>query len=319
MVLPDKPSTTDDTTWFRHLRVSPKLKSIGAYVCGAGFASAPPQPVDLSAQDSANDRGATNARRLQCYRFVYITNGSGVFQSRSHRDKPIQAGDMIMAFPKFAHRYRPLPDTGWKVYWIEFDGDYIRRLMAQTGFSWNEPVQYVGIHDAVLDLFLNVIAILKNEPPEYPLLLGSPAAQLIAQVVSTIKAQNHQNHSKATVIRETTSWLVQDRTPAENLKTLASRLNVSYSTFRHRFNAETGISPRQFALDARIRKASDLLAHTEAAPRAIAQLCGIETSYFYRLFKKRIGVTPTAFRQRQRRLHSLTQYQRQQHLRFAFG
>jgi AraC-like DNA-binding protein len=95
--------------------------------------------------------------------------------------------------------------------------------------------------------------------------------------------------------------LVHDQSSVTNLNDLASQLKVNYTTFRHRFKTETGISPRQFALEAKIRKASNLLTGTEAAPGAIAELCGINSAYFSKFFKKKIGLTPTAFRQRHRK------------------
>ncbi|HEY1790252.1 MAG TPA: AraC family transcriptional regulator [Verrucomicrobiae bacterium] len=292
--------TTDKDSWFRYLLVTPKAKSLGAYVRGAGFASVLPRSPYPPNGHSNGHASVMAGRTLPCYQFVYITHGSGVFSSQTHQNEPVGAGDMIMVFPQVWHRYAPLPDTGWREYWIEFDGDYVRRLMTQTGFTPDSPVQYLGIHDSILDLFLKALAWLKNEPPEYPLLLGSLATQMIAQALSTAKWQSQNGQSDAAIIREARRWLIHDPGSAENLSDLASQLNVSYSTFRHRFKAETGISPRQFALEARIRKASNLLARTEAAPHAIAELCGMESHYFSKWFKKKIGLTPTAYRQRHR-------------------
>jgi AraC-like DNA-binding protein len=301
MVALDEHLTTNQGSWFRSLSVPPKVKSLGAYVRGAGFASVPPgSPYPLIRQPVAGRASVITGRTLSTYQFVYIIDGSGVFSSEFHRDEPIRTGDIIMLFPQVWHRYHPLQNTGWKEYWIEFDGDYIRRLMDHTGFNSDAPIQYVGINDAILDLFLKVIAHLKNEPPEYPLLLGSLAAQMVAQVLSTVKKPGQNSQSDGAIIREARRWLIHDSGSTENLRNLASQLNVSYHTFRHRFKAETGISPRQFALEARLRKASDLLLRTEAPPSAIAELCGMNSQYFSKLFKKKIGLTPTAFRQQRR-------------------
>lgn len=305
MTVVDESLITGGGSWFRYLPVTPNVESLGAYVRGAGFASVRPRSSYPRKRQSNGHDSPMNGRARHAYRFVYITDGSGVFSSQFHRNDPIRAGDIIIVFPGFWHRYHPLPDTGWREYWIEFDGDHIRRLMNQTGFTSEAPVQYVGIHDGIIDLFLKAISHLKNEPPEYPFLLGTLAAQIIAQVLSTAKRQSQVNQPNAAVIREARRWLIHDPDSAENLNTLASQLNVNYSTFRHRFKAETGVSPRQFALEARIRKASDLLVRTEAAPRAIAELCGLKSNYFSRWFKKKSGLTPTAFRRRHRKTNGI--------------
>jgi AraC-like ligand binding domain len=202
MAVSDECLAMDKGAWFRYLPVTQKVRSLGAYVLGAGFASVSPHSP-YSLHRHPGDRATTTIRRTHpAWRFVYITRGSGVFSSKGHQDEPVQAGDVIVVFPRVWHRYHPLPNTGWKEYWIEFDGDYIRRLMKQTGFSPNTPIHHVGIHDGILDLFLKAIAHLKNEPPEYPLLLGSLATQIIAEVVSAIKRGNDNGNSDATVIRE---------------------------------------------------------------------------------------------------------------------
>jgi AraC-like DNA-binding protein len=214
MVALDEHLTIDQGSWFRSLSVPPKVKSLGAYVRGAGFASVSPGSPYPPIRQSANRASVITGRTLSAYKFIYITDGSGIFGSEFHRNEPVRTGDMIMLFPQVWHRCHPLPNTGWKEYWIEFDGDS-----------------------------------------------GS----------------------------------------TENLSNLASQLNVSYHTFRHRFKAETGVSPRQFALEARLRKASDLLLRTEAPPGTIAELCGMNSQYFSKLFKKKIGLTPTDFRQQRRK------------------
>lgn len=301
MVALDEHLTIDQGSWFRSLSVPPKVKSLGAYVRGAGFASVSPGSPYPPIRQSANRASVITGRTLSAYKFIYITDGSGIFSSEFHRDEPVRTGDMIMLFPQVWHRCHPLPNTGWKEYWIEFDGDYIRRLMDHAGFNSDAPIQYVGINDAILDLFLKAIAHLKNAPPEYPLLLGSLAAQMVTQVLSTMKKPDKNSQSDGAIIREARRWLIHDSGSTENLSNLASQLNVSYHTFRHRFKAETGVSPRQFALEARLRKASDLLLRTEAPPGAIAELCGMNSQYFSKLFKKKIGLTPTDFRQQRRK------------------
>ena len=74
------------------------------------------------------------------YHFAHITRGAGIFASKSCHNEPVQAGDIFILFPTSLAPLSSSPKTGWSEYWIDFDGDYIRRLMAHKEFSKDEPV-----------------------------------------------------------------------------------------------------------------------------------------------------------------------------------
>ncbi len=286
---------TREMAWLRSLPVSSEAMSLGAYILGAGFAAIPPGSPYPPCQYLTNHAHMAKGQMLPAYRFVYITRGAGVFMSKFQENESVQAGDMIILFPKVWHRYHPLPDTGWNEYWIDFDGDYLRRLMARPEFSQKQPIRAIGIQESVLDLFLRAVELLEDEPVEDELLLGILAAQTIVQVLSALKKDCHENRSDAAIIREAKRWLVHDPMPSENLNHLTSRLNISYSLLRRLFKADTGVSPYQFAIEAKLKKASSLLVQTEAATHQIAAQCGMEPSYFSRLFKKKTGMSPQLF------------------------
>jgi AraC-like ligand binding domain len=170
-------------------------------------------------------------RTLPTYQFVYITRGVGMFDSKLTGSQPVRAGDLMVLFPQLWHRYRPLADTGWDEYWLEFDGDYIRCLMARDDFTPERPVLHIGVRYDVLDLFLKAIDLLRNEPPEYQVLVGTLAAQAIGYVLSALKQISYEDRPVAGVIREAKRWLVCEPIRNENLEHLATRLNMSYSVF----------------------------------------------------------------------------------------
>jgi AraC-like DNA-binding protein len=292
----------DEKTWFRYMPPNPEAELWGAYVNNVGFQVIPPNTVYTPYNEvhPPDYRDPWEPGRIfHSYAFVYITRGAGEFDSKPSGRRPLRAGDLFVIFPDVWNRYRPFLETGWDEYWLQFDGDYIRRLMAREEFSPEDPVHHIGARDDILDLILKAIELSREEPPRYHLLLGTLATQAIARLLSALKHQRQEGRPVPEIIREAKRWLVSE--PAqENLDRLASRLNMSYTSFRRLFKAETGFSPRQFALEARLRKAADLLDRTDTPVHQIAEQCGMESVYYFsRLFKKRTGLAPTAFR----RLH----------------
>lgn len=289
-----------ERAWFRYIPISPEWKSSGAYVPAAGFAATPPKapyPPCGHRHPSSHDFMWEFGRTLPTYQFVYITRGAGVFESKSSGIQSVHAGDLIVLFPQVWHRYRPLADSGWDEYWLEFNGDYLHRLMAREEFAPKSPLLHIGVRDDLLGLFLKAIDLLRNEPPEYRVLLGTLAAQAVGCVISSLKQKSYEGRSVADVVQEAKQYLACEPSRQKNLDHLAARLNMSYSSFRRLFKTETGLSPGQFALQAKLSKAAHLLSQTNLPVHRIARQCGMESvHYFSRLFKQKTGSTPTSFR-----------------------
>ncbi|RJL35698.1 AraC family transcriptional regulator [Bailinhaonella thermotolerans] len=90
------------------------------------------------------------------------------------------------------------------------------------------------------------------------------------------------------------------RTP---LTEQARRLGVSLPALRAIVRGATGVSPQDYILGVRPSRAKDLLAETDLTVAAVARGVGYEdAAYFSRLFTRRTGVSPRAFRQREQRI-----------------
>ncbi len=83
------------------------------------------------------------------------------------------------------------------------------------------------------------------------------------------------------------------------LAQLIERSGLSEKSFTRRFKAATGHAPLDYVQRLRIEEAKELLETTALPVAAIGHAVGYEdTSFFRRLFKRRIGTTPARYRQR---------------------
>jgi transcriptional regulator GlxA family with amidase domain len=86
-----------------------------------------------------------------------------------------------------------------------------------------------------------------------------------------------------------------------DLRGLAASSGIGYSSFRRRFKALTGFSPHQFLLAIRINRAKALLRETRRTAADIAAATGFASpAYFARYFKRAAGLSPLAWRERER-------------------
>lgn len=86
------------------------------------------------------------------------------------------------------------------------------------------------------------------------------------------------------------------------LGALAGLVNLSQAHFSRAFKASTGRAPYQWQLEARIRRAQQLLSASDASLGQIAQITGFaDTVHFGRTFRKMAGMAPGAWRSARKR------------------
>ena len=93
------------------------------------------------------------------------------------------------------------------------------------------------------------------------------------------------------------SKIKNDTATAWDIKTLATLVNLSPSRFRHLFKQETGTSPAQYLKEYRLRKAEKMLRTTFLSVKQVLKHVGLgSNAHFVRDFRKKYGLTPTAYR-----------------------
>ena len=78
---------------------------------------------------------------------------------------------------------------------------------------------------------------------------------------------------------------------------LAKEVNLSYSRLSHLFRIDLGISIREYLREKRLAEATDLLQASVLSIKEISYQTGFNNvSNFNHMFKRKFGVTPSAYR-----------------------
>jgi len=100
-------------------------------------------------------------------------------------------------------------------------------------------------------------------------------------------------------IREALLFMEREKHTKLTDRTIAEKVNMGTSTFVRLFKNNLRYSPSRFLLDLRLKHAAEMLSHTDLSIEDIAQKCGFTDRYHLtRLFPKKYGTTPAAFRKR---------------------
>jgi transcriptional regulator GlxA family with amidase domain len=114
-----------------------------------------------------------------------------------------------------------------------------------------------------------------------------------AQFSTQLRAQ----FSGVPAIAQVQTWCLENLEAELNVRALAARVHMSERSFLRKFRAETGRTPLEFLMSARLEAACRLLAETALPAKTVAQRCGLgSAANMRRLFIRRLGVPPTHYR-----------------------
>lgn len=92
-------------------------------------------------------------------------------------------------------------------------------------------------------------------------------------------------------------WISSNLGQPMTLQTLAAKAGLSERTFSRRFREQTGTTPLQWILIARVRHAQSLLETTRLSIEQIASEAGFDAAAALRIhFSRTVGVSPAAYR-----------------------
>ncbi len=239
-----------------------------------------------------------NGRILDEYHLVLISKGEGVFESKSAGERKIQAGDAFLLFPGEWHRYKPQKSTGWTEHWVGFSGTLADELLTDHFFKRENPIANNFNNQLVSKLFQTLLQLIDEEPFGFQRTGTGICIQLTAEFCNTQNGAKLKNKSPISRAKHVMNERIDEEI---DFKTLAKNLGISYSKFRSDFKKQTGTSPLQYYLLLKIEKAKELLLRTNKTQKEIAYLLGFDSdSYFNRLFKEKMGLTPREFREKHR-------------------
>ena len=268
------------------------VSTVGYEEIGAGD----PYPTRGHADGYYFDLG--KGRVLNEYQLLYITEGEGVFSSDHVTNVPLKAGDLFLLFPGEWHSYHPLPNRGWKSYWIGFKGKNVDDRVRAGFLSAFKPVYHVGFSADVIRLYEEAYKRAQEEAPYSQQILAGIVNHLVGLMYALERSiELSKDHNRVDMINLARLRIRESLENDLTIQQIAEELGVSYSNFRKLFKELTGISPALYQQDLRLQRAKELLATTNLSVKEIAyRLCFESPDYFSSKFKIKTGKKPSEFR-----------------------
>lgn len=235
-------------------------------------------------------------RVLQSYAAVFVVKGSGWLEwGDQPRRAELTASTLFWLFPGVPHSYGP-HGRGWQEIWLLFEGSAATAYEELGYLSRTEPVVHLvdpfGAR-ATLDRLLDVC---RHQRP------GTEVEAAHAVHALILGAHDQDGDRQADDDAAILAALREGACSPLSVHEHARRIGLSLSSLRRAIRRSGGCSPKEYVLRVRLNRAKELLAESDLQVSEIARKVGHDDpAYFTRMFTRRTGIAPSAFRRQQRR------------------
>ncbi len=227
--------------------------------------------------------------------FIYSTHGSGTLIA-DNKTIHISPNTVFFLPRNMPHEYYS-ESADWDTRWLTPSGAALDRLFSLLGFQGLTllPLRDVTPLDAILERMHNLIVSDRISGNFY-------ASAYVYEFLMELHRLSHetqaQSGSSANLrLLPVIEYIDLHFTENITLNTLSSMIKVTPQHLCRMFRDSLGMRPLEYVSQKRIRAAQDYLASTSKPISEISVLCGYDNmNYFYRMFRKYVGVTPAAYR-----------------------
>jgi AraC-like DNA-binding protein len=199
---------------------------------------------------------------------------------------------VLLLFPGIQHLYKPDIETGWSEYWVGFKGAHIDSLCRAGFLSPERPFYQPGLDNGILSHYLQILELVRNQPPLYQLNTGALILGLVAEILSCERKSAQPTHAEELVVRA--KFLMEENIGGDiGLNWIAASLGVSASHLTDVFKPYTSMTPHQYFISLKIAKAKELLRQGLPVKEVACRVGFSDQFYFSRLFKNKTGLSPS--------------------------
>jgi len=228
---------------------------------------------------------------------ILIACLAGVGRCRlSGREWPLAAGELLFLPPDESHVYESATDAPWTIFWIHFRGLRAHDHLANLGVGPEQPL--VGVDDmtVLMDAFEDTFRHVRHGFGAAAMTgLSTAFVRLLGLVKVHQRSAGLRSRAAENRLLTVLGMMREDLARPWSLDQLAAEAMFSVPHFSELCRAQTGMPPLALLIRLRLQRAMELLQHGGHNVAETARAVGYEDPfYFSRLFKKHIGVTPSA-------------------------
>ncbi len=250
------------------------------------------------------------------FEIVYVLEGSAEHTINGH-SMILHTGDYFLINLKSKHQYVSIGDTcDFKVINCLFEPEFIDKTLEGAHsfaeilnnylvkFGYNKFTDRLtnnAYHDSdgfLRSVFLKMQEEYKDKASGWRDVIRS---LLVTLLIFLARNDTEADEGGALFVRHIKEHVAENYMNEVNLSDIARDLHISLTYASVIFKGATGMTFRDYLLKFRIEKACDLLRISDKTIAEIAELVGYtDAAFFYKVFKRRLGLTPSEYRVKQK-------------------
>jgi len=288
---------------FHHvLPVHEDLFSGGLYVTHAGWERVLPGEPYPKQDDHPlfYHHSWEEGRVLPEFCMAVVMSGAGESHTRT-RQQCLERGGVFLIAPGEWHRHRPLPEVGWELMWIHFNGGMPGQWLAKGAFGLNHNYPLIDAPDLFLEEFERLILKVHSQPTRNSLNLSWQAVGLLSHFMVEETPRERSSPKSSTgdeVVDAAIEHIWNYSHGMLDVPGVVEAVGTGRRSLERRFSAATGHGVLEEIQHCRFTRAAWLLVETDLPVKTIVGRAGFNSHEQMRLvFHKRTGRSPEGYRE----------------------
>lgn len=237
------------------------------------------------------------------YQLLYIASGKGYFYFDG-KEYIVPKGNMVLFRPGVTQEYYIYSEDKTETYWVHFTGSAVDNLLDYYQISLNEKIIFAGTAPDYQWLFRQMIQELQLMRSNFEDLLNINLLHILLIIHRFRQEGNTIGTKTFDEVERATHFFHDHYNEPIVIQDYAKEHGLTANWFTQCFKRITKVTPMQYIISLRMTNAMSLIDNTDYNMTQIAYTVGYENSmyYFSRVFKKHTGMSPTEYKNRNKKV-----------------
>ena len=236
------------------------------------------------------------------YLFHFVLSGTGKLMADNAKGETqtyqIKSGQGFMIFPRQITTYIADQHLPWEYVWVEFDGLRAKEIVELAGLSLDNPVYRAHSKELREEMKKEMLYMAEHGDESPYHLIGHLYLFIDYMSRSSVSMRlSIEGRVRDFYIKEALTYIEQNFQNDISVEGIAKSCGLNRSYFGRIFKDAIGKSPKEFIMDYRMVKATELLKLTDLTIGDIGNAVGYPNQlHFSRAFKHTYGMSPREWR-----------------------